>query len=102
MNYVVVVARLDRADRQHGGLMRIDRAGQDQLVLDDRQCRHDHGISGEMRQRAVAADALEADVELLGSGLQHARPMSDEAGAEWLRVRRARTCAPPSSRRRRG
>ena len=65
-NDIVGMARLEHADRDHGGLQRIDVARHHRLQLVDDLGADQDGIDAQMRPRRVAALAFERNLDVIG------------------------------------
>ena len=89
-------AAVDRADGDDGGIQRIVLARHDRLQREDGAGRDDDGIDGRVRRRAVAAAAVDRDVDGVRVGEREARDARRSVPRGATRCRGARSRRPAS------
>ena len=81
-NDVVFRAAVDRADGDDGGVGRLDLAADDGLEVENQEGGQDDGVDGEMRSRAMAALAVDEDIDRGGGSQGGSGGVGDLAGLE--------------------
>ncbi|TDN00398.1 hypothetical protein CEE86_12995, partial [Lactobacillus crispatus] len=81
VDHVAGMAGMEFANRDHGGIERIDAARHNRLQRGDELRADHHGIDAFVRPRRVAAEPFDVDIDLVGGG-------HDRAGADRERADR--------------